>query len=77
MFKLKHLNFPLLLGVCTLSKPYLLVSSFYNVSDKPYTMYSVLQSSNLSLAKDTWLIPIHQLARAISISMTRALFIRI
>ena len=66
MFKLKHLNFPLLLGVCTLSKPYLLVSSFYNVSDKPYTMYSVLQSSNLSLAKDTWLILIHQLAQAIS-----------
>lgn len=36
MFNLKHLNFPLLLGVCTVSKPYLLVSSFYNVSDKPY-----------------------------------------
>jgi len=35
MFKLKHFNFPLLLGVCTVSKPYLLVSSFYNVSDKP------------------------------------------
>ena len=50
MFNLKHLNFPLLLGVCTVSKPYLLVSSFYNVSDKSYTMYSVLKSSNLSLA---------------------------
>lgn len=66
MFNLKHLNFPLLPGVCTVSKPYLLVSSFYNVSDKPYTMYSVLQSSNLSLALDTWIILIHQLAQAIS-----------
>ena len=49
-----------------MSKPYLLVSSFYNISDKPYTMYSVLQSRNLSLASDTWLILIHQLAQAIS-----------
>jgi len=34
--------------------------------DKPYTMYSVLQSSNSSLELDTWLILIHQLAQAIS-----------
>ena len=66
MFNLKHLNFPLLLGVCTVSKPYLLVSSFYNVSDKSYTMYSVLKSSNLSLALDSWIILIHQLVQAIS-----------
>lgn len=35
MSHLRHFNFPLLLGICTASKPYLLVSYFYNVSDRP------------------------------------------
>ena len=44
MSKFKHVNFPLL------SKPYPLVSSFYHVLDKPYTMSSSLKSSSLNLS---------------------------
>ena len=62
----KHFNFPLLLGICTASKPYLLVSSFYNVSDRPYTMHSLLQNTNWGLSLDIWLTLVLQLANAIS-----------
>ena len=66
IFNLKHSNFPLLLGVCTVSKPHLLVSIFYNVSDNPYPMSLLLQSSKLSLSLYVWFTLIHQLAHAIS-----------
>ncbi|XP_068750256.1 probable serine/threonine-protein kinase DDB_G0271682 [Montipora capricornis] len=63
---LKHPNFPLLLGICTLSKPYLLVTSYYNISDRPYTLSSLLKSKSLSLSEHVWLTLIRQLAQAIS-----------
>lgn len=66
MSHLKHFNFPLLLGICTVSKPYLLVSSFYNISDRPYTMHSLLQNTNWGLSLDIWLTLVLQLANAIS-----------
>ena len=66
MSKLKHRNFPLFIGVCTLSKPYHLVSSFYHVLDKPYTISSSLKSSSLNLSLVIWLTLINQLAHAIS-----------
>ena len=44
MLKLKQLNVPLL-RVCTVSKPYFLVSSTYNVSDKPYIMYQYCKAA--------------------------------
>ena len=66
MSKFKHANFPLLIGVCTLSKPYHLVSSFYHVLDKAYTMSSSLKNSSLNLSLVIWLTLINQLAHAIS-----------
>ena len=50
MSKFKHANFPLLIGMCTLSKPYRLVSSFYHVLDKPYTLSLALKSRSLNLS---------------------------
>ena len=66
MSKFKHVNFPLLIGVCTLSKPFPLVSSFYHVLDKPYTMSSSLKSSSLNFSLVIWLTLINQLAHAVS-----------
>ena len=66
MSKLKHPNFPLLLGICTLSKPYLLVTSYYNISDQPCTVSSLLKSKSLSLSVHVWLTLIRQLAQAIA-----------
>ena len=63
--KLKNPNFPLLLGICTLSKPYLLVTSYYNISDQPCTVSSLLKSKSLSLSVHVWLTLIRQLAQAI------------
>ena len=66
MSKFKHVNCLVLIGVCTLSKPSSLVSSFYHVLDKPYTMSSSLKSSSLNLSLVIWLTLINQLAHAIS-----------
>ena len=66
MSKFKHANFPLLIGMCTLSKPYHLVSSFYHVLDKPYTLSLALKSRSLNLSQVIWLTLINQLAQAIS-----------
>ena len=57
--------FLFLLG-CVLCQPYHLVSSFYHVLDKPYTMWSSLKSSSLNLSLVIWLTLINQLAHAIS-----------
>lgn len=66
MSKFKHANFPLLIGMCTLSKPYHLVSSFYHILDKPYTLSLALKSRSLNLSQVIWLTLINQLAQAIS-----------
>lgn len=66
MSKFKHANFPLLIGMCTLSKPYHLVSSFYHVLDNPYTLSLALKSRSLNLSQVIWLTLINQLAQAIS-----------
>ena len=52
--------------MCTLSKPYHLVSSFYHVLDKPYTLSLALKSRSLNLSQVIWLTLINQLAQAIS-----------
>ena len=54
MTNFTHPNFPLLTGACTLSKPYLLVTSSYNISDKPYTVSCFLQSKSMNLSVNIW-----------------------
>ena len=67
MSNLKHPNFPLLLGICTQSKPYLLdVTSYYNISDQPCTLSSLLKSKSLSLWVHVWLTLIRRPAQAIA-----------
>ena len=66
MSNLKHPNFPLLLGICTLSKPYLLVTSYCNISDQPCMVSSLLKSKSLRLSVHVWLTLIRQLAQAIA-----------
>ena len=47
MSNLKHPIFPLLQRICTLSTPYVLLTSYYNISDQPCMVSSLLKSKSL------------------------------
>ena len=64
MKQLDHPCFPFVYGICTESKPYLLVMQFCSVEGKAYTLHRALQSHTLLLKNQEWFDVILQLLEA-------------
>ena len=62
--QLVHPCFPFVYGICTESKPYLLVMQFCSVEGKAYTLHRALQSHTLLLKNQEWFDVILQLLEA-------------
>lgn len=63
MKQLDHPCFPFVYGICTESKPYLLVMQFCSVEGKAYTLHRALQSCTFSKNQE-WFDVILQLLEA-------------
>lgn len=64
MKQLDHPCFPFVYGICTESKPYLLVMQFCSVEGEGYTLHRALQSHTLFLKKQEWVDVTRQLLEA-------------
>ena len=64
MKQLDHPCFPFVSGICTDSKPDLLVMQFCSVEGKAYTLHRTLQSCTLLLKNQEWFDVIMQLLEA-------------
>ena len=67
---MKHLDhpcFPFVYGICTESKPYLLIMQFCTLEGKAYTIQRALQSCTLLLKNQEWFDVIYQLLEALKL----------
>lgn len=65
MSELSHPGIPFLFGVCSKEEPHLLISSFYEISGKSYTLHNALLKNSLKLTLPTWAKLLNDLAKSV------------
>lgn len=65
MSKLCHPYLPLLFGVCTAKRPYILVAQYYGIGFESVTLFKELQKHTLAFQNETWFVLCAQVIEAL------------